>query len=494
MVFSSLTYLLFFMPLVLGLYFLKNNVRWRNGILLVSSLVFYGWSDPVWILAMLFSTFLNFYCALAIANTENAGRKKLFLVISLLGSLGFLFYFKYSAFTVNTILAVFGSARRVASPVLPIGISFYTFQVLSYTLDVYWEKTPVQKKPLRLLLYVCCFPQLIAGPIVRYQDVEKRLGARYTSPDDFQAGMRRFVVGLGKKVLLANIAGKAMSELVLAGSGAQVSVAGAWMAAFLYALQIYFDFSAYSDMAIGMGRIFGFTYLENFNYPYISRSAGEFFRRWHISLGTWYREYLMYPLMRSKWLTKLSLKKSKKHSRMYYRNMATIICTLIVWATTGLWHGANWNFIVWGLYYGVMMVVEKFVFGKILSKTPEIIKWFLTMIVVLVGYVIFYYTDFSLVIEHVLAMIGLSTKGGLHAISLIDESVVRVFNTYCVFMIIASLCCLPFKDAYEKVLQSRKKHRVVFDALGTVALTAILILSVLFLVGESFNPFIYFRF
>ena len=494
MVFSSLTYLLFFMPLVLGLYFLKDNIRWRNGILLISSLLFYGWSDPVWILAMLFSTFLNFYCALAISKTENTGKKKACLLIALLGSLGFLFYFKYSAFTVNTFLAIFGVSYRMPSPVLPIGISFYTFQVLSYTLDVYWEKTPVQKKPMRLLLYVCCFPQLIAGPIVRYQDVEKRLGSRYTSPDDFQAGMRRFAVGLGKKVLLANIAGKAMTELTLAGTGASVSVVGAWMAAFLYALQIYFDFSAYSDMAIGMGRIFGFTYLENFNYPYISRSAGEFFRRWHISLGTWYREYLMYPLMRSRAMTRLSLRKSKKHSRMYYRNMATIICTLIVWATTGLWHGANWNFIVWGLYYGVMMVLEKFVFGKILLKTPEIIKWFLTMIVVLIGYVIFYYTDFALVIEHVLAMIGLSAKGGLHFTSFIDESAVRVFNTYCVFMIVASLCCLPFKEAYDKLWEKKKELRVFMNAAGTVLLTLVLILSVLFLVGESFNPFIYFRF
>lgn len=494
MVFSSLTYLLIFMPLVLGLYFLKNNIRWRNGILLVSSLIFYGWSDPVWILAMIFSTFLNFYCSLAIAKTEHAGKKKILLLIALLGSLGFLFYFKYSAFTLNTFLELFGVSYRVPSPVLPIGISFYTFQVLSYTLDVYWEKTPVQKKPMRLLLYVCCFPQLIAGPIVRYQDVEKRLGGRYTSPDDFQAGMRRFVVGLGKKVLLANIAGKAMSELVLAGTGAEVSVVGAWMAAFLYALQIYFDFSAYSDMAIGMGRIFGFTYLENFNYPYISRSAGEFFRRWHISLGTWYREYLMYPLMRSRAMTRLSIKKSKKHSRLYYRNMATIICTLIVWTTTGLWHGANWNFIVWGLYYGVIMVAEKFVFGKMLSKTPEFIKWFLTMIVVLVGYVIFYYTDFSLVIEHVLAMIGLSLKGGLHITGFIDESAVRVFNTYCVFMALASLCCLPFKEAYDKLIEKNRKSRAVLNAATTVLLTLVLVLSVLFLVGESFNPFIYFRF
>jgi len=483
-----------FLPLTLGLYFLRSNIRWRNGILLVTSLLFYGWSDPVWIIAMLFSTFLNYLCALRIDKAKRRGAKRFYLLIALIGSLGFLFYFKYSAFTVNGLSALFGLDFRMDSPILPIGISFYTFQVLSYTLDVYWEKTAVQKKPLRLLLYVSCFPQLIAGPIVRYSDVEERLGERYTSPDDFQAGMRRFVVGLAKKILLANIAGKALNDTILAGAGIEMSFAGAWLSALLYALQIYFDFSAYSDMAIGLGKVLGFTYEENFEYPYISRSAGEFWRRWHISLGTWFREYLMYPLMRSSYFRKMSMKKSSKHSKMYYRNKATIICTMIVWTCTGFWHGASWNFVVWGVYYGIMMVLEKFVFDRILNKTPGIIKWFLTMIVALFSFVIFYYTDFSNVVQHMLAMFGLSFTDGIGTVALTDEATVRVFKTYAVFIGICLVCCMPIGFYVKKFFSRWNLTDRAMNGAGTVLLTGLLILSVLFLVGESYNPFIYSRF
>ncbi len=494
MVFSSLSFLCFFLPLVILLYFAGSSVKWKNGVLLVFSLVFYGWSGPKWLVAMLASTLLNYVCARNIALTEKQSAKRFHLVLSLIGSLGLLFYFKYCAFAVNSIMSLLGVTWRMTDRILPVGISFYTFQILSYTLDVYWDKTPVQKNPLTLLLYVCCFPQLIAGPIVKYDDIEKKLNKRYTSPDDFQAGMRRFAVGLGKKVLLANVAGMALEETVLAGSGQLMSVCGAWLSAFLYALQIYFDFSAYSDMAIGLGRVFGFTYKENFDYPYLSQSAGEFFRRWHISLGTWFREYLMYPLLRSGWMRKLSMKKSDRHSKMYYRNLATAICTMIVWATTGLWHGANWNFVAWGTYYGIMMLLEKFVFGKILDKTPGFIKWFLTGIIVLVGYVIFYYTDFTNVITHILAMIGIGrTASGISAAPFTDAATVNVFKNYAVFMGIAVIGCLPVKNLLDKIFIG-KKSRACLNALGTVFLSAVVVLSVLFLVGQSYNPFIYFRF
>ena len=494
MVFSSLSFLCFFLPLVLIFYFAGRSIKWKNGVLLVFSLIFYGWSGPKWLFAMLISTILNFFCARNIASSKKQSVKKLNLVIALLGSLGLLFYFKYTAFAVNSVLSLFGSSERIIGPVLPVGISFYTFQILSYTLDVYWDKTPVQKNPLTLLLYVCCFPQLIAGPIVKYDDIEKKLSARYTSPDDFQAGMRRFAVGLGKKVLLANVAGMALEETVLAGSGQLMSVSGAWLSAFLYALQIYFDFSAYSDMAIGLGRVFGFTYKENFDYPYLSQSAGEFWRRWHISLGTWFREYLMYPLLRSSWVRKLSMKKSEKHSRMYYRNLATILCTMIVWTCTGVWHGASWNFILWGVYYGLMMVLEKFVFGKVLEKTPAVIKWFFTMIVALVSFVIFYYTDLGSVGTHILAMIGIGkTAAGTVAAPFIDDTTVNVFKNYAVFMGIAVIGCLPVKNLIEKLFPG-KKARAVLNVTGTVLLTGVVVLSVMFLVGQSYNPFIYFRF
>ena len=495
MVFSSLSFLCVFLPLVLILYFMRSGIRWKNGVLLVFSILFYGWSGPKWVLAMLLSTFLNYFCALRIADSSSEAVKKRYLVASLVGSLGLLFYFKYCAFAVNGFMSLFGVKWRMTDRILPVGISFYTFQILSYTLDVYWEKTPVQKKPLRLLLYVSCFPQLIAGPIVKYDDVEKRLARRYTSPDDFQKGMRRFAVGLSKKVLLANIAGMALEETTLAGAGAPLSFAGAWLSAFLYALQIYFDFSAYSDMAIGLGRVFGFRYKENFDYPYLSQSAGEFWRRWHISLGTWFREYLMYPLMRSGAIRRLSMKKSQKRSKMFYRNLATIVCTMIVWACTGLWHGASWNFIVWGVYYGIMMVLEKFVFDKILSRTPAVVKWFLTMIVALFSFVIFYYTDFACVIEHIMAMIGLAkTANGYARAAFADAAAVNALKTYAVFMLIAVVCCLPVKNWIEKRFLTTAKARKRANVVGTALLTLLLVLSLLFRVGQSYNPFIYFRF
>ena len=489
MVFSSLSFLCLFLPLVLAFYFCRREISWKNGVLLAFSLIFYGWSDPVWILAMLFSTALNYFCALRISNTKNGSVRRAFLIAALIGSLGLLFYFKYSAFTINGFLSLFGADTRVADRKLPIGISFYTFQTLSYTLDVYWEKVPAQKKPLRLLLYVCCFPQLIAGPIVQYSDVEKKLQSRYTSPDDFSQGMRRFAVGLSKKVLLANIMGQALEKTALAGGGAPLSFVGAWLSAFLYALQIYFDFSAYSDMAIGLGRVFGFRYRENFDYPYLSRSAGEFWRRWHISLGTWFREYLMYPLMRSGPIRRLSTRKTPNRSKMFYRNFATILCTMIVWMCTGLWHGASWNFVAWGVYYGLLMVLEKFVFEKILSRMPGVVRWFLTMIAALFSFVIFYYTDFSRVGEHILAMFGFVFEDGWHVAALTDEAAISVLKTYGVLMAAAVVCCLPLGKWLKERVPSRALHGA-----QTVLLTGLVILSVLFLVGQSYNPFIYFRF
>lgn len=496
MVFSSLSFLCVFLPLVLMLYFLRGSVRWRNGILLVFSLIFYGWSGPKWVVAMVMSTLLNYVCARKIHATPKMGQKRVYLWIALSGSLGLLFYFKYCAFAVNNVMALLGVSWRMEDRILPVGISFYTFQILSYTLDVYWDKTPVQKKFSRLLLYVSCFPQLIAGPIVRYDDIEKRLSKRYTSPDDFQAGMRRFVVGLSKKVLLANIAGMALEETILPGSGAgMMSVAGAWLSALLYALQIYFDFSAYSDMAIGLGRVFGFTYKENFDYPYISRSAAEFWRRWHISLGTWFREYLMYPVMRTSRMRKLSMKKSQRHSRMFYRNLATLIATMVVWASTGLWHGANWNFVAWGVYHGILIILEKFVFEKLLNHVPGLIRWLMTMALVLIGYVMFYHTNFAFVVEHILAMFGLNWgEGGLTRVALIDATTINVLKNYAVFIGVAMVGCVPVKNGVNAILLRTRKAQRIGATVFTIMLTGLLVLSLLFCVGQSYNPFIYFRF
>ena len=487
MVFSSLTYLFLFFPVVLALYFVKKSVKWRNGVLLAASLFFYAWGEPLWILAMVASALVNWFCAGVISTVKSPAAKRAWLIVGVAFAGALLFACKYSTFFANSILALFGAETRLRGFSLPIGISFYTFQIISYTVDVYREETRAQRSFARLLLYVSCFPQLIAGPIVRYSDVARQIGSRKTTPDGFSAGMQRFMVGLGKKVLFANILGLIMKELPLAGGGAPLSVAGAWYSAFIYALQIYFDFSGYSDMAIGIGRVLGFTYRENFDYPFLALSAGEFWRRWHISLGDWFREYLMYPIMRSRPFRRLSMKKSERHGRMYYRNLATVIVTMIVWTFTGLWHGASWNFILWGVYYGLMMVIEKFVLGKILSRTPKAVRWGLNMIVALVSFVIFYYTDLSLVGEHLAAMLGIGACGWTDAAS------ATVIQTYSVFPLIAFAASMPLAPAAKKLLArafSPRANEIIRAAL----LSAVLILSVLFLVGQSVNPFIYFQF
>ena len=477
MVFSSLTFLLLFFPILLMLYFFRRNLSWRNGVLLVASLVFYGWSDPVWILAMVFSTAVNYICARGIARHRKKSTRQSFCAIAVVVSLGFLFYFKYADFTVNSIRSLLHLPRRDLGITLPIGISFYTFQILTYTIDVYRGRVPAQKKFSSLLLYVSCFPQLIAGPIVQYGDVAAQIDRRYTSVEDFSAGMRRFAVGLSKKVLLANICGSMLEQTTLAGSGSPMSFGGAWLSALLYALQLYFDFSAYSDMAIGLGRILGFTYKENFEHPYASRSVSEFWRRWHISLGSFFREYVYIPLGGNR-----------------RGNGRTAINLLIVWALTGLWHGASWNFVVWGLYYGVLQLLERFVFRSVIEKTPSLIRWVLTFVITLVGWVIFYYTDFGQVTEHLMAMVGLAKTGmGYFRAEFMDAAGRAVLEKYTVYPVIAFICSLPIVPALKKRLGTGVGERAA-NAATTLILTALVALSVIFLIGQSYNPFIYFRF
>ena len=333
MVFSSLSFLLYFFPIVLLLYFIRKDIKWKNGVLLMASLFFYAWGEPIWITAMLVSTAVNYFAARMIAkNRKRPKARRMWMILGVSISAVFLFVFKYAAFIVNSTLGLISPALRIPVLDLPIGISFYTFQVITYTVDVYRKKQKVQKSFPRLLLYVCCFPQLIAGPIVQYNDIASQLTNRTTTPDGFSQGFERFIIGLGKKVIFANICGAALTKMSLAGGGAALSVAGAWYAAFLYTLQIYFDFSGYSDMAIGMGRVFGFQYLENFDYPYISKGVSEFWRRWHMSLGKFFREYVYIPLG------------GNRCSRA--RQMFNL---LVVWTLTGLWHGADVNFVLWGL-------------------------------------------------------------------------------------------------------------------------------------------------
>ena len=486
MVFSSLTFLTCFFPIVLALYFVKGSIRWRNGVLLAASLVFYAWGEPIWIVAMLASTLVNWVCAgmISVCRGDAAKRGWMIAGVGFAGAL--LFVFKYTAFFANSFLSLFGAEARVAGLKLPIGISFYTFQIISYTVDVYRGETPAQRSFARLLLYVSCFPQLIAGPIVQYSDVAKQIGSRKTTAKDFTRGMQRFVVGLGKKVIFANICGLILRDLPLADAGA-MSFGGAWYAGFVYMLQVYFDFSGYSDMAIGIGRILGFTYKENFDYPFIAKDVSEYWHRWHISLSTWFRDYLLYPILRSRGMRRLSMKKSERHGRMYYRNLATMIATTCVWAFTGLWHGASWNFIVWGLYFCVLQLLEKFALGRVREKLPAIARWAINLILIVVSFVIFYYTDMGLVTRHISAMLGVGSVG------FIDAQSRLVIRTYSFFPILAFVCSMPIAPMLNRLGRGLLGSKA-FEIVKSVALSACIVLAVLFLVGQSYNPFIYFQF
>ena len=466
MVFSSLTFLLLFLPILYLLYFIVPSPRWRNGVLIAMSLLFYGWGEPVWILAMLFSTGVNYVCGLLLTKVSRPGARKLILTVGVIASMAFLAYFKYAAFLLNSAAALVGSSWRMTSPGLPIGISFYTFQILTYSVDVYRGKAPALRNPLRLLLYISCFPQLIAGPIVQYGDIAGQLAERSVTPEDFTDGMQRFIKGLGKKVLLANVCGAAMEETVLAGSGMALSFAGAWLSVFLYGLQIYFDFSAYSDMAIGLGRTLGFRYKENFDYPYWSVSVTEFWRRWHISMGSFFRDYVYIPLGGNRRGTK-----------------RTVVNLLIVWALTGLWHGASWNFMFWGLYFGVLLILERYVLRDRLEKLPVFLRRGITFLLVLIGWAIFYYTDSAALAKHMLALFGIGVSG------LTDPAAAAVVRKYTFFPVLAWVLSLPVVPRIAALLPEK-----LFDGLRLICTLCIFALSLLFLIGQSYNPFIYFRF
>ena len=471
MTFSSLTFTTLFFPAVLILYFICTDLRWRNGVLLVASLIFYSWGEPIWVLAMIGSTAINYVAAMLIDRASSPGLRKTALVVGAAASLAVLFYFKYAAFLVNSVTSLFGVSFSIPVLELPIGISFYTFQVLTYTVDVYRGKSPVQRDPFKLMLYVSCFPQLIAGPIVQYSDVAVMLDERESTPDGFTEGMKRFAVGLSKKVLLANVCGLIIEELPSAAGASGMSVLGAWYISVLYSLQLYFDFSGYSDMAIGMGRIFGFTYKENFNYPYISKSASEFWHRWHISLGSFFRDYVYIPLggnRRGRARTALNL--------------------AIVWALTGLWHGASWNFVIWGLYYGVLIILEKLVLADFREKLPGAAQHIAALFLIVVGWTVFYYTDMGCLGKHLGAMFGIGAAG------LSDPVTMAVIRKYTVLPLIAAIASLPILPRLKAWLGKHEKLEGAADIVSLVCLTALMLLSMIFIVGQSYNPFIYFRF
>ena len=466
MVFSSLTFLLFFLPATVLCCFARRGIRWRNGVLLAASLVFYAWGEPVWVLAMVASTAVNWLCGLRLDKSKTKAAHRLWMLLGVGASAALLFAFKYAAFFTNIFLGIFSPGRSVTGPALPIGISFYTFQIITYTVDVYRGKVPAQWRFDSLLLYVSCFPQLIAGPIVQYGDVAAQIEKRVTRPGDFSAGMQRFVAGLGKKVIFANICGAALAAMPQAGE-APLSFGGAWYAALLYTLQIYFDFSGYSDMAIGIGRVLGFRYKENFNYPYVSLSVRDFWRRWHISLGSFFRDYVYIPL---------------GGNRMGMKR--TLLNTLVVWMLTGLWHGANWTFIVWGLFYGALLTADLLGAGAAMEKWPKPARWLVTMALVMIGWVLFYYPTLGQGLGHIGAMFGLGAS------ALMDAASLRVIKTYSLFPLIAFAAAMP-------VLPWLKGLRLpgpVCEVGRAAWLSGCLLLCLLFLIGQSYNPFIYFQF
>lgn len=464
-----MTFVPLFLPLVLILYFAFTKPRARNIVLLVFSVLFYAWGEPKWIFVMLLTVTVNYFCGILIDKAKSNKMRTLYMVAGVSLSLVFLFYFKYFGFFTDVFTGIFGMENPFTKPVLPIGISFYTFQVLTYTVDVYRRKVGVQKSYVNLLLYVSFFPQLIAGPIVNYTDIAASLETRTVKANDIYQGFMRFFIGFAKKVLLANTCGVITAELTEAGN---LSVAGSWLLAIAYAFQIYFDFSGYSDMAIGMGRMFGFTFFENFNYPYISASVTEFWRRWHISLGTFFRDYVYIPLGGNRVST-------VKH----IRNI------LIVWLLTGFWHGASWNFIAWGVYYGLLLLAEKFLLANIKKKLPYALNLVVTLLLVLIGWVLFYYEGLGDGLRH------LGTMFGFVRAELTDPTSIYYFKHYLVFLVAAALASVPWKSVLAKLpekVQTSLSEAAVW--LKPITLTLLFLVAMGMIVTQSYNPFLYFRF
>ena len=460
MVFSSNIFLFFFLPITLALYYLTPR-RGRNLTLLLTSLVFYGWGEPVYLLLMVFTILLNYFCGLWIAARQARGRSaKAALTVSVVLNLALLGTFKYAGLFARSLRLLPGlGGLPVPELVLPIGISFYIFQSMSYVIDLYRGRASLQRSPLRFGAYVAMFPQLIAGPIVRYRDVAEQLESRRENLPQFAAGVSLFIIGLSKKLLLANPMGALWENLQ-----AQPGCLSAWCGMFAYTLQIYFDFSGYSDMAIGLGRMLGFEFLKNFDYPYISRSVTEFWRRWHISLSTWFREYVYIPLGGNR--------------RGLRRQLLNL---LIVWALTGLWHGASWNFLLWGLYYAVLLIAEKLFLGRLLERLPGLLRTLLVLLAVALGWMLFYFED-SAALFAFLGRLFRPEASGLPALH-------RIL-AYLPTALIAALCATPLPAH----LWGRLRQRPWADWGRIPALGALLLLCIAALASQSYNPFIYFRF
>ena len=483
MVFSSTVFLCIFLPLVLLMYFIVPGITAKNVVLLIFSLFFYAWGEPSYVILMIISIVGNYFFGMLIHYLHKKEKSSvMILILAILLNLGMLFYFKYFSFAVSVAASFFGVNWSVPEIALPIGISFYTFQGMSYVIDVYRDKNAepgkesIQKNIIKLAVYISMFPQLIAGPIVRYSDIAPRLSKRTHSIEALASGIEIFIIGLSKKVIFANILGGAADVMIQDGLQF-VTATQLWVSAILYMLQIYYDFCGYSEMAIGLGRMFGFEFMKNFDYPYISRSITEFWRRWHISLSTWFRDYLYIPLG------------GNRRGNVYF-NLS------VVFLATGIWHGADWSFILWGIWHGAFMLLERVLKKKnVTIPMPKILKsivgWCYTMLVVFFGWIVFRLADLSASIEYFKGMFGIIRP------EFVAYDLSWYLNNRTVFVfIMALICCLPWKIIVEKYIPKTASvwTHPAYEVVKRIVLLGLFVVCFLLLTNSTYNPFIYFRF
>ena len=471
MVFANLFFLYIFLPVNLILYYATRSYAVRNFVLVAMSFLFYAWGEPVWVLLLLASGFMVWFCSLLVERFAGTRRGKAALIFAVTISLSLLGIFKYSGFLIENSNAVLPLSLPVPQFSLPIGISFYTFQMISYIVDVYRGDVKAQPSFLRFIMYVSMYFQLVAGPIVRYSDVAWEIDHRTANANDISHGITRFCIGLLKKVAVANVAGSLLVQY-MDGDLTKVTVLGSWFGAVLFMLQIYYDFSGYSDMAIGLGLMFGFHFVENFNYPYIAKTATEFWRRWHISLSSFLRDYLYIPLGGN-----------RSHA---WRNL------FVVWFATGLWHGASWNFILWGLFFGVLIALERLGLRNLLEKLPGFISHFYLLFVVLISWVIFYFTDLSRAAQYLGIMFGLSGQ------PLTNSQTLLALEGNLFWLILAVVFCLPLaRIASQQITAAAavsRPRQIILGILVPVMNLGILLICTAMLSGQSYNPFLYYRF
>ena len=470
MLFSSTTFLYAFLPAVFLLYFLVPT-KLKNFVLLAMSLLFYAWGEPIYVFLMIGASLSGYVHGILIGRAKSKAWSKAFMISSVVIGLGLLGFFKYTGFFVTNINSIFGAGLDIPKIALPIGISFYTFQILSYTIDVYRGNAKIQYNFISFAAYVALFPQLIAGPIVRYTDVEAELNERKTTFNDFGSGVTRFIIGLGKKILLANTLGELCE--IYKGIGANDSVLFTWVYVVAYALHIYFDFSGYSDMAIGLGRMFGFKFPENFNYPYISKSVSEFWRRWHMTLGSIFRDYVYVPMGGNR-----------------VGPFRWLINVFVVWFLTGFWHGAGWNFIAWGVLFGILLAVEKLVMAKVFEKLPRLFSHLWTLLWVGLSWVLFDAVNFNEAFTRIASMFG---GNGL---PLVTSDTLYYLRSYAVVIVIGLIGATPLmKKAVLWFKGSEDSTRAkIMNVIEPVFVCAILLISTAYIIDGSYNPFLYFRF